>query len=201
MWITKLIIMIVITGLFLFTVTVTFTDVLELVGLKLEENRTLWLVFSILLFILFAIQRQLIIWELQWRLDEKRDLQQRIDRIAEFRSEAINNYYAKTPGREEFPDWKESYFSWQERVENYLKEHFPYAVVEMFTDLGTVPTGNFVHVSKDPEIAGQHLHILQMLVKQMSIFEAIIEKHSTVTFQREPTLIEVIKHVRKGSNT
>jgi len=197
MWITKLNVTIIIIVLFIFTIAVTFTDLLEIIGMNVVENRTLWLIFSIVLIFLFGLQRQMIIWELQWRLDEKRDLQQRIDRIAKFRSEAINNLYARTPKKEEFSQWKKSYFSWQKSVEKYFKDNFPYAMVEIFEDLGIVPARNFFHVSKDPEIAWEHLHFLQMLAKQLMTIESIIDKHTTVTFEREPSFIEVLRYVRR----
>lgn len=196
MWIMKLIIWIIIIALLIFSITAELTNLLELLGINPAGGRIISLAIWIGVFIIFAIQRQLVIEELQWRLDEKRNLQERIDRLADFRSEAINKYYARTPEKEKFSEWKEGYFSWQERVENYFKENFPYAMVEIFADLGTVPAGHFVHVSKDPEIAGEHLRILRMLEKQLKIIEAIIDKHTTVTFEREPTLNEVIKHVK-----
>ena len=197
MWVTKVIVTIVLIVVFALTTILAFTGAIELFGLSLEGNRTLWFIISIIVFIAFGLQRQFIIGELRWRLDEKRKLQQRLDRLAEYRSEAINKLYAKTPKKDEFTDWEKAYDSWSKNIENYFGDNFPYAIVEMFSDLGTVPSVNFSHVSKDPEIKDEHQHKLEMLVKELTIIETIIEKHSTVTFEEEPNFYEILKHVTR----
>lgn len=108
-------------------------------------------------------RHKLEIARMQFLLDEKRDLQNRIDHLATLRSRAVNEIYAGVPSVKEFPAYKQRYLDWQTEVEEFFLANFPYAIVEMFTDLGVIKTLKFDHASTSRSIAKRHTKILQML--------------------------------------
>ena len=136
---------------------------------------------------------------MQLLLDEKRDLQSRIDHLASLRSKGVNELYATTPSVEEFAQYKDRYRDWQGEVEAYLKGKFPYALVEMFTDLGMIKTLKFEHASEDEAIAKPHTKILQMLAKQLTILERWIDEKSSLTLEIEPTHDDLLTQVDRES--
>ena len=131
--------------------------------------------------------------ELRWQLSRRREMQEKIDRLARFRKLAINTLFAMTPTYDEFPTWLKRYERWEKSLIQYLKNNFPFAVFEMFEDLGLVPGNQFVHASKDPAISAQHIHHLQMLAKHLMILERIIEGNTNLLKEAKPSLGEVLK--------
>jgi hypothetical protein len=113
--------------------------------------------------------------------------------LAQLRSRAVNEIYAKTPDPDNFETWENEYVSWQKEVRNILKDNFPFAVVEMFTDLGTINPINFLHASSDQRIKAKHIRILRMLVKELAIIEGLIKENTALTMESQPTLLELIK--------
>lgn len=126
-------------------------------------------------------------------------MQVKIDHLASLRSQAINELYTGTPSVKEFPEYKLRYFDWQAEVEEYFGENFPYAIVEMFTDLGMVKTLMFDHASTKRSIAKRHTKILQMLAKQLTIMEKLIEEKSSLTLETEPTYDDLLTQVDRTS--
>ena len=148
----------------------------------------------------FATDRhKLEIARMQLLLDKQRDLQSRIDHLSSLRSRAVNEIYAGTPTAAEFPAFEQGYRSWQDEVEAYLKMKFPYAVVEMFADLGMIKTLKFQHASTDETITERHTKILQMLAKQLTILERWIEEKSSLTLEIEPTYDDLLTRVDRES--
>ena len=131
--------------------------------------------------------------ELRWQLSRRRDLQERIDKLALFRQEGITKLYATTPSPDEFPSWVTGYNVWEDSLSAFLKQSFPFAVFEMFNDLGMVPTGQFSHASKDPAIADQHVYHLRMLARHFTIMERLIEKNTSLLPEAKPGLGELLK--------
>jgi hypothetical protein len=143
--------------------------------------------------IALAIYLLLINSELRWQLSRKRQLQERIDKLALFRQDAITKLYAFIPIVAEFQSWLDRYKNWEESLVVYLKDNFPFAVFEMFEDLGMIPGEQFTHASKDPAIAAQHLHHLQMLAKFIRILERLIEENTNLLPEAKPSLSELLK--------
>ena len=163
-----------------------------------------WLVAIILavavIFVLFSDKianerHRLEVARLRFLLDERRDLRRRIKELAKFRSKAVTEIYSVTPTAEEFKKYQKKYENWQSEVEDYLEQEFPYAVVEMFTDLGMIKTLKFTHASADSEITEKHTKILQMLAKQLTILEKWIEEKSSLTLETEPTRDDLLTRV------
>jgi hypothetical protein len=165
-------------------------DFADLVALPVER----W-VAVVVAFGLVALDRELKVLELRWRLDHSRDLQERLDELARFRSEGIVDIYSKTPTSANFANWEKSFQDWEKRLMNYLKGNFPFAVYELLEDLGEIPGKQFVHLSQDPTIQGLHLHYLRMLAKILEILEEIIQENTSLTKDREPTLAEVLQNL------
>ena len=74
-----------------------------------------------------------------------------------------------------------------------MNNNFPFAVVEMFTDLGTINPINFLHASVDQRIKAKHIRILRMLVKELAIIESLIMENTAYALESQPTLLELIK--------
>jgi len=144
-------------------------------------------------------RHKLEIARMQLLLDEKRNLQRRIDHLATLRSRAVNELYAGTPSVKEFPEYKQRYLDWQAEVEGYLEENFPYAIVELFTDLGIIKSLKFDHASTKRSIANRHTKILQMLAKQLTIMEKWIEEKSSLTLEIDPTYDDLLTQVDNAS--
>lgn len=204
MWITKPISAIVSAVVFLITLFLTAVGTAVLLGIDIPtisslSSKEIAIVITITTFFMFssacfyAFQRSLVIQDLKRRLDKKRDLQKRVDKLAQFRSRAINRIFAVTPKIENFELWRSEYTSWQRETTAFLQKNFPFAVVEMFSDLGSITPYNFQHASNDPEIHTQHVKILQMLSKELLILEKLISENTALTIEDEPSLLELIK--------
>ena len=66
------------------------------------------------------------------------------------------------------------------KIEKYQSEHEVYCYIRLFCHLDF-----------------EHQHKLEMLVKELTIIETIIEKHSTVTSKEPPTFYEILNHVTR----
>jgi hypothetical protein len=174
--------------LFLLGVIGGILDLAQLLSINLSASLLL-----IISFIVLTVYLLLINSELRWQLSRKRDLQERIDRLARYRQEAITTLYAMTPTAAEFQAWLERYKTWENSLVQYLENEFPFAVFEMFQDLGMVPGDQFTHVSKDPAISAQHLHHLQMLVTHIRIMERLIEENTNLLPEAKPSLGNLLK--------
>jgi len=140
---------------------------------------------------LVAIDRELKVLALDWQLKSRRDLQQRIDRLAEFREEAVTKLYAGTPQASNFEAWKNHFHKWEDSLVAYLKDAFPYAVYEMFQDQGMIPSENFQQQSSDPAIRDQHLNYLRRIAKHLTVLERLIQENTSLTKEREPSFREL----------
>ena len=118
---------------------------------------------------LYTFQRFSVIQDLRVRLDERRDLQKKVDKLAKLRNRAVNRIYAGTPAPDKFDAWKAEYKAWRDEVKEFLEENFPFAVVEMFADLGAIIPYDFTHASDDPNIGPKHKKSLQMLAKELTL--------------------------------
>ena len=162
---------------------------------------TVWVILAVAIMLFLVSDKvasdrhKLEIARMQLLLDEKRDLQNRIDHLATLRRRAINELYAGTPSVKEFPAYKKRYLAWQAEVEEYLAENFPYAIVEMFTDLGIIRTLKFDHASTEKSISKRHTKILRMLAKQLTIIEKWIEEKSSLTLEIDPTYDDLLTQV------
>lgn len=193
MWAIKIILWIGAICLFFIGIFGGVLDIFSLIGIQIHQG---WLV-SIALFLLL-IEREVKVLTLDWQLNSKRDLQKRIDKLAEFRKSAINDLYAKTPDANDFDNWVNNFKEWEESLVNYLKEEFPFAVSEMFEDLGVIPVKNYIHLTTDKDIQGQHLHYLGMISKILSILESVIQENTSVTIIRQPKFIELFSFGPEG---
>ena len=177
----------------------------DIPALKDVPEVLVWIILGAAILLFFVSDKvasdrhNLVISRMQLLLDEKRTLQARIDHLAVLRSRAVNELYAGTPTVKEFPTYKQKYLDWQAEVEEYLKQNFPYAIVEMFTDLGIVKTLKFEHASKKKSIAKKHTKVLQMLAKQLTIMEKWIEEKSSLTLEIEPTYDDLLTQVDEVS--
>ena len=131
--------------------------------------------------------------ELRWQLSRRRDMQERIDQLARFRQAAVTTLYATTPSVDEFPTWLARYQSWEKSLIEFLEKAFPFAVFEMFNDLGMIPAEQFSQASKEPAIAAQHVHHLRMLAKHLKIMERLIEENTSLLPEAKPGLGELLK--------
>jgi hypothetical protein len=184
----KFILLLVFGALLLFGVVDSVLNVTQILSINLSTP----LLFIISLAAL-SIYLLLANSELRWQLSRKRQMQERIDKLARFRQEAITKLYALTPTVAEFQAWLDRYKTWEESLVQYLKDNFPFAVFEMFQDLGMIPGEQFTHASKDPSIASQHLHHLQMLAKHIRIMERLIEGNTNLLPEAKPSLGELLK--------
>jgi hypothetical protein len=150
----------------------------------------MWIIISLAIFAIYLI---LVISELKWQLSRKRDLQERIDNLAKYRQEAITELYAVTPTADIFPAWVEHFNRWENSLVQYLKGNFPYAVFEMFQDLGMIPNDGFSHTSQDPKISASHLHHLRMLARHIKILERLIQENTNLLPEEKPSLGKVLK--------
>lgn len=148
---------------------------------------------TFVLFLAFWFQRSLVIWELEWKLDSRRGLQRHVDQLASFRKKVINDVYAKTPTQATFATWKADYEKWQRTLEDYLKASFPFAVFELFADLGIIQSYDFSQASPDTAIRDAHIHCLRMLAKQLGIIEGLIQEHTAVVKDSEPGFTELMR--------
>lgn len=204
MWITKPFIAIVSGAVFVISVFLTAIGmaillISDIPGIaNLSDAEIKWTIVITVIFMLssaslFTFQRFAMIQYLKMKLDDRRNMQEKIDHLARFRSRAVNQIYAKTPDSNMFETWENKYTSWQKEVRDYMENNFPYAVVEMFTDLGTINPINFLHASRDQRIQGDHIRILRMLVKELAIIESLITKNTALSLESQPTLLELIK--------
>ena len=120
-------------------------------------------------------------------------MQDRIDKLARFRQKAITTLYATTPSLTEFPGWLASYQLWEKSLVEFLEKFFPFAVFEMFNDLGMIPAEQFSQASNESAIAAQHLHHLRMLAKHIRIMERLIEENTSLLPEAKPSLGELLK--------
>lgn len=203
MWITKPIIAFVSGAIFVISVLLTAigtavllaVDIPEIAILSDGEIITIIVVTTVILLFsasLFTFQRFAVIQDLKIKLDNRRNLQKKIDHLAQLRSKAVNQIYAKTPKPDKFETWENEYTSWQNEVQTYLKENFPFAIVEMFTDLGMIAPMNFLHASNDQRIKSKHIKILQMLVKELTIIESLIRENTVLSIESPLNLLELI---------
>lgn len=204
MWITKPIIAIVSGAIFVISVLLTAigtavlltVDIPEIAVLSDVEIITIIKIATVFLLFsasLFTFQQFAVIQDLKIKLDNRRNLQKKIDHLAQLRSKAVNQIYAKTPKSDNFETWENEYTSWQNEVQMYLKKNFPFAIVEMFTDLGMIAPMNFLHASNDQRIKSKHIKILQMLVKELTIIESLIRENTVLSVESPLNLLELIK--------
>lgn len=204
MWITRPIVAFLSGGVFVLSVLLTTIGTAILLGVDIPAlslltqaevkivvtTATVLLLFSASL---YTFQRFSVIQDLRRKLDDKRDLQRRIDQLARLRSRAINRIYAKTPKPDNFKAWVQEHQSWKKEVNAFLEENFPFAVVEMFADLGAIIPYDFQHASEDPNIRQRHIKILQMLVKELTIIERLIRENTFLTLEAQPSFLELVK--------
>ncbi|MCD4751566.1 MAG: hypothetical protein K8R40_00660 [Anaerolineaceae bacterium] len=204
MWITKPIIAFISGAIFVISVLLTAIGTAVLLAIDIpqiaifsdgEIIKIIIVTTVILLFsaCVFTFQRFAQVQDLKIKLDNRRGLQKKIDYLAQLRSQAINQIYAKTPDPDKFEAWEKEYTSWQKEVQKYLEENFPFAVVEMFTDLGTITPMTFLQASSDQRIQSKHIKILQMLVKELTIIERLILENTVLTIESPINLLELIK--------
>ena|SRR3990172_9679786 len=168
-----------------------FGGVLDLAQLlSINLSGTTLLIVSLIALEIYLL---LVNSELRWQLSRRRDMQERIDKLALFRQEAITTLYAPTPSAAEFPAWLARYKSWEKALVEFLEKTFPFAVFEMFHDLGMILPEQFSHVSKDPAIEAKHLHHLRMLAKHLKIMERLIEENTSLLPEAKPSLGELLK--------
>ena len=65
---------------------------------------------------LLVLDRELKVITLSWKLDKTRDLQKRIDKLAEFRQQAIVELYSNTPTQDNFPNWVNNFVEWEQSL-------------------------------------------------------------------------------------
>jgi low affinity Fe/Cu permease len=204
MWITKPIIAFVSGAIFVIAWLLTAIAIAVLLAIDipdiaiLSDAEIIFIIVITTIIVFFSasfytFQRYAVIQDLKMKLDDRRDMQERIDQLARLRSRAVNEIYTKAPDPNNFETWENEYVSWQNEVRNILKNNFPFAVVEMFTDLGTINPINFVHASSDQQIKAKHIRILRMLVKELAIIEGLIKENTALTFESQPPLLELIK--------
>jgi hypothetical protein len=186
MWILKTILWIGAIILLFLGVFGGVLDIFSLMGINISQA---WII-SIAL-ILLALEREVKVLSLQWRLNSKRDLQRRIDKLAEYRKFAVTRLYANTPNVDEFDEWVERYHAWETDLVSYLKKEFPYAISELFEDLGSIPMKRYAHLSPNKEIQNKHGHYLGMISKYLTILEEVIKENTSITKDREPKLSEL----------
>lgn len=163
-------------------------DVGGLLNLPMSGN-----IAIIVALVLLALERHIASVKLTWQLESRQDLQQRIDKLAEFRKQAITTLYAGTPGAAEFDAWKASFHRWEDALVEYLKHDFPYAVFEMFEDQGLIPPTEFQHLSPDLSIRTAHLDYLRRIAKHLTVLERVIQQNTGVTKPREPSLTDLLR--------
>lgn len=204
MWVTKPIVAFVAGGVFVASVFLTATGTAILLGVDipalsgLTQGKLITVIgvttgLTLLSASLYTFQRYAVIQDLRIKLDKRRDLQRKIDHLASLRSRAVNRKYSGTPKSEEFETWMQEYRAWQKEVKEFLEEEFPFAVVEMFADLGAIIPYDFEHASKDPQIRPRHLKTLQMLAKELTIIERLIRENTNLTIEAQPSFLEVVK--------
>jgi len=186
MWILKIGIWAIAIVLFFVGIFGGVLDVASLIGLSIPQ----WAAIAIAAG-LIALEREIKVLTLNWKLNSRRDLQRRIDKLAAFRKQVITTVYVGTPSANDFRAWVKKYEKWEISLVNYLKKEFPYAVFEMFQDLGVIPAANFTHLSTDPVIQSHHHHYLNMIAKQLDALERLIHEHTGITIEREPGFREL----------
>jgi hypothetical protein len=169
-------------------------DFADLFNLNLQNS-----VPIVVALILLVLDRQLKLMSLSWKLDSNRGMQTRIDRLAKFRNEVINSLYAGTPKRKKFKSWENNFHTWEKKLIKYLKANFPYAVFEMFEDQGMIPSIDFEHLSQDKRIRKKHRSYLRRIAKHLKILEMLIQQNTSLTKEREPTLVEVLTQTEISS--
>ena len=143
-----------------------------------------WFCAFVLSVLILVGQRHLIIWELRYRIDSLGRMQQQIDQLAALRKRGVQ-LYANPPSN--FSHWVADQAQWRQEVLNLLQAEFTAAVVEWFEDLGMLAAQNFQHA-----ISQEHNHQLQMLAKRLAILETLIQRHTQILRQKQPTLKEVL---------
>jgi hypothetical protein len=163
-----------------------------------KQSVLVWSTIAFLIgFVLFAANGKLRMWELEYQLDAKRGLQVAVDGLAKLRRDGITTLYAVTPSAQTFSAWAQKHGAWEARVVAHLTEHFPFAVVEWFEDLGIIPTGHFTHVSQDPAIQQQHLHHLREIAKELGILEHLIQTNTAMGLYTRPTWRQLLVWMRQ----
>ena len=204
MWITKPLVAFLTGALFVVSVLITAMGTAVLLALDipslpaLSQGEALPVIGIATIFLLasaciYTLRQFSLTRTLRLKLDERRDLQHRLDTLARLRSTAINEIYSRTPKRREFKAWLERYHACEKEVEAYLALNFPFAVVEMFADLGAIIPYDFKHAAKDRAIRKKHIKALQMLAKQLTIIERLIRENSTLTLEVQPSFLEMVK--------
>jgi hypothetical protein len=148
-------------------------------------------------FIAFAVNRKLTIMSLRYQLDDKRDLQRHVDSLAGFRRTGITDIYASAPNAQTISAWIERHEAWERQVAQYLTDHFTFAIVEWFQDLGTIPNVAFTHLATDQSIRGQHQHHLQEIAKELSVLEQLIQQNTALMRPSRPSFSELITWARR----
>ena len=127
MWITKPIIAFVSGAVFVISVLFMAIGTALLLAIDIPEiailsDAEIIIIIVITTFILlssafiFTFQRSAVIQDLKMKLDDRRDMQKKIDQLARLRSRAVNQIYAKTPDPNNFKTWENEYVSWQKEV-------------------------------------------------------------------------------------
>jgi len=111
MWILKILLWIVALLLGFLGIFGGVLDISSFTGINIHQG---WML-SIALFF-FIIERQIKVMSQNWQLNSKRDLQRRIDKLAEYRQSVITKLYAITPTANDFPDWVDSFKKWEEEL-------------------------------------------------------------------------------------
>ena len=126
-------------------------------------------------------------------LNRQKTLQKAIDGLSVLRSEGIINLYARTPTTvTEFDEWLAKFNNWEQCVIDYMKPRFTGAIVGLFTELGAIPSTDFLHVSLNKEIHEKHKHYLRMIYKELWIIERVIQKGSQLVHEPNPTTWEIL---------
>lgn len=186
-------------GLILGTLGLSVLFSVDLPGLTIlpSSSRRLFIIWTfIILFltwVLFYLDRRSVIADLQIRLKRQRDLQKSIDELSKLRSEGITTLYAVTPTTKNFSIWLEKFHNWETRVIELMKLRFTSAIVDLFSELGAIPSINFSQVSEDPLISRQHAKQLQILAKELSVLEKVIQTGTQLVNEPTPTFWETIR--------
>jgi len=184
----KFMLLLVFGALLLFSAVGQVLNIAQLFSINLSTSALLNVSLTALTVYLLLVN-----FELKWQLSRKRAMQERIDRLARFRQRAITELYAQTPTVDEFPGWLARFTAWEESLVQYLMNNFPFAVFEMFQDLGIILQTQFIQASRDPAISAQHVHHLRILAKHISILERLIQENTGLLREEKPGLGELLK--------
>lgn len=130
------------------------------------------------LFVLGFISIVVILLPLIVNLVRKRAVSQSsLDRLAQFRAEAINTLFATKPNNDvEFVDWQVRYRTWEKEVKVFLKSRFPLADYLAFENLGIIGFNiNPVHAQVIHNL--EHGRLMTFLATQITIIEDILRNY------------------------